>query len=146
MSLPAYSPGEPCPCGCSATGSKLSFKTGHVARLCECSSCRNSRNVKRGKRAQAKGHRALGGTGFTPANEETKNGYPIRVQVEHKAGGQVPNYFHKFIGTTWFRHALSQAERAQIIGDGSMPSVMIDGRWLVVDCKSVGPTQLGDTS
>lgn len=140
MSLPAYVPGEPCPCGCSATGSKLSFKTGHVARSCECMSCRNSRNVKRGKRGQAKGHRALGGVGITPSNEESVNGYDIRVQVEHKAGAQIPQHFRSFIAGEWFRHALSQAERARRIGDGAMPSVMIDGRWLVVDCRSVGPS------
>jgi hypothetical protein len=130
-----FVPGQACPCGCGVTGSKLSFKTGHIVRLCGCSSCRNSRNVKRGKRAQAKGHKALGGVGFTPGNEESTNGYDVRCQVEHKAGAQVPQNFRAFIAGEWFRHALSQADRARRVGDGSMPAVMIDGRWIVVDAK-----------
>lgn len=132
MSLPAYVPGEACPCGCGATGSRLSFKTGHVVRACACYSCRNSRNVKKGKRAQAKGHRALGGVGFTPHHEESTNGYPITVQVEWKAGAQVPASFRKFVASEWTRHALSQAERAQRVGDSSDPAIGIDGKWLLV--------------
>lgn len=116
-------------------GLKLSIKTGHLVRICGCLSCRNARNVHKGKRGQAKGHRALGGVGFTPSNEEATNGYDVRVQVEHKAGAQVPASFRKLIKGEWFRHALSQAERARRIGDGTYPAVMIDGRYLIVDCK-----------
>jgi hypothetical protein len=97
--------------------------------------------VKRGKRAQAKGHRALGGQGFTPSNEESVGGYTIHVQVEHKSGAQIPASFRSFVETEWLRHAMNQATNAVRVGNGTgdMPSVMIDGRWLVVDCKAVGP-------
>lgn len=137
-----FRPGETCPCGCGITGNKLSFKTGHIVRVCGCHSCRNSRSVKKGKRAQAKGHRALGGIGFTPSNEETHNGYDVRVQVEHKHGYPDQTVMlRRFIQTEFFRHALSQAQRAQRIGDGSHPGMMLDGRWLLVDCKSTSPVR-----
>jgi len=124
----------PCPClRCDIIGSKLT-KHGHLVG-CSCPSCMGRRNRRRGQAAQAKGHRALGGTGFTPSHEESTGGYPIVVQVEHKTGQQVPANFYRFIETDWFRRALSQAQRAVRVGDGSMPSVMIDGRWLVTDCK-----------
>jgi hypothetical protein len=102
---------------------------------CKCKRHLGSRNSRKGQAGQAKGHRNLGGQGFTPGNEESVGGYEVRVQVEHKAGSQVPASFHKFIKTEWFRRALSQADRARRVGDGSKPSVMIDGRWLVTDCK-----------
>lgn len=125
-----------CPCGCGMEGLKLSTKTGHLVRLCTCTSCVHRRSQAKGKRGQAKGHRALGGIGFTPSNEESTNAYEIRVQVEHKHGykGQTTKLYG-FIATEFFRRALSQAERARRVGDGSMPAVMFDGRWLLVDCK-----------
>jgi hypothetical protein len=73
---------------------------------------------------------------MTPSQEEAIGGYPIVVQVEHKSGYPKSTVkFKEFIATEWFRRALSQANRARRIGDGSMPAVMLDGRWLVVDCK-----------
>jgi hypothetical protein len=131
-----YLPGSPCPCGCGSTGSKLSFKTGHVARMCTCLSCRNTRNVKKGKRGQARTHAALGGQGFTPYHEESGRFYDLTVRPEVKAGDQVPATFHRFIGTDWFRRALSQSERAIPVGIDARPCVSIDGRWLVVDLKT----------
>jgi hypothetical protein len=130
-----------CPCGeeaCKMLGTKLR-QDGHLVG-CGCTSHRNSRNQKKGKRAQAKGHRALGGIGFTPSNEESHGAYDLRVQVEHKTGEQVPASFRKFVTLDWTRRALNQAERAVRVGDGAHPSVMIDGRWLIVDCRSIGPT------
>jgi hypothetical protein len=133
-----YIPGTPCPCGCGATGSKLAYKTGHVVRACKCQSCIGRRNRQKGQRAQAKGHRALGGQGFTPGNEESVGGYPITVQVEWKTGEQIPASLVKFLGLEWTRHALSQAQRARRIGDGSMPTVgvVVGGRtWLIVEAN-----------
>jgi hypothetical protein len=135
VSLAIYHPGEPCPCGCGQTGSKLSVKTGHVARLCSCPSCRNSRNVKKGKRGQAKTHAALGGSGFTPYHEESGLFYDLTVRPEVKVGAQVPASFHRFVSSEWFRHALSQSERSIPVGIDARPAVSIDGRWLVVDLK-----------
>jgi len=132
-----YLPGSPCPCGCGMTGSKLSFKTGHVARVCACPPCRNSRNVRKGKRGQAVTHRALGGQGFTPHHEESGLFYDLTVRPEVKVGSQVPTSFHKFISTDWFRRALSQSERGIPVGIDARASVSIDGRWLIVDLKAV---------
>lgn len=127
-----------CPCPVpDCFGQKLAKKSGHVVGCSnKCVPCRNRRNKTRGQANQRKGHRALGGEGTTPSNEEAVGGYPIVCQVEHKdLGPSVPVGFMQFIGTDWFRRALSQAERARRVGDGSMPAVMLDGRWLIVDCK-----------
>jgi hypothetical protein len=151
---PVSQPFGPCPCepgvvsdgdititmprSCVAIGTKLT-KFGHLVG-CTCRSCLGRRNQRSGKRAQARGHRALGGIGFTPSNEESHGAYDLRVQVEHKTGEQVPASFRKFVTLDWTRRALNQAERAVRVGDGAHPSVMIDGRWLIVDCRSIGPT------
>lgn len=127
-----------CPCGCLAIGLKLSSRTGHLARLCKCSSCTNSRNVRRGKRGQAKTHRVLGGQGFTPYHEESGLFYDLTVRPEVKTGKQVPASFAKFVTTDWFRRALSQSERAIPVGIDARPAVSIDGKWLVVDLKPKG--------
>lgn len=127
-----------CPCGIEGcNGLKLAKVSGHVVSCTDrCASCRGRRNRSRGRRNQTKGHRALGGTQLhSPADEEATGAYTIAVQVEHKDGGNsVPTSFGKFVGTEWFRRALSQANRARRVGEGSMPAVMIDGRWLIVDC------------
>jgi len=128
-----WEPYDECPCGCGEVSHKLK-KNQHVVG-CKCRPCLGKRNRAKGQKAQAKGHRALGGQGFTPGNEESVGGYPLVAQVEHKSGSQIPASFTKFIGTEWFRRAISQANRARRVGDGSMPAVMLDGRWLVVDCK-----------
>lgn len=115
-----------CPCGidsCKMLGTKLK-KNGHLVG-CSCRPCTGLRNRRKGQAGQAKGHRALGGEGFTPSNEESTGGYPIVVQCEWKTGAQIPASFTKFIGTDWFRRALSQANRARRVGDGSMPAVGI---------------------
>lgn len=131
----AYHPGEPCPCGTTdCTGSKLSTKTGHVVG-CICVSCRNRRNQKAGKRAQAKSHRNLDGQGFTPHHEESGLFYDLTVRPEVKTGAQVPALFRKFLLTDWFRRALSQSSRSIPVGIDARPAVCIDGRWLVVDLQ-----------
>lgn len=138
--LLAYRPGQPCPCGTEGcTGSKLSTKTMHVARVCICLSCRNRRNVKKGKRGQAKTHRALDGQGFTPYHEESGLFYDLTVRPEVKTGAQVPSSLAKFLGTDWFRRALSQSERAIPVGIDARPSVCVDGRWLIVDLQRRAP-------
>lgn len=126
-----WQPHDECPCGCEVIAHKLK-KNGHGVG-CKCRSCIGKRNRVKGQKAQARGHRALGGQGFTPGNEESVGGYPISVQVEWKTGDQVPANFRKFLTLDWTRRAFSQANRARRIGDGSMPAVGIDGRWLVVD-------------
>jgi hypothetical protein len=129
-----WHPYEPCPCGCEEIHQKLK-RNGHVVG-CRCRSCIGTRNRRKGHAAQAKGHRALGGVGFTPTNEESTGGYPIRVQVEHKTGyGANRVRFDQFIETAFFKEALKQAKKALRVGDGAMPGVMLDGRWLIVDTK-----------
>jgi hypothetical protein len=135
MSVQLFHPGDECPCGCGVTGSKLSFKSGHVVRLCACPSCRNSRNVKRGKRGQAKTHRALDGQGFTPFHEESGLFYDLTVRPEVKAGAQIPASFRSFVSSEWFRHALSQSSRSIPEGVDARPCVSLDGRWLIVDLQ-----------
>jgi hypothetical protein len=138
MISPPYIPGAPCPCGLDGcAGSKLSSKTGHVARSCICPSCRNRRNVHRGKRAQANVHRGLGGVGFTPYHEESGRTYSLEVQIESKSGYQIPRSFAAFSKLDWTRHALGQAERAIPAGVQAYPALYLElpergGRWLVV--------------
>ena len=135
--LPDYVPGAPCPCGCGATASRLSIKTGHVRGSCKCRPCIGLRNRRGGQRKHAQAHRALGGEGFTPTHEESGKPYTIEVtiQMESKAGKQIPASFAKFIGTEWFRRALGQAGRAVPYGTGAIPAVVLDGRWLVADLR-----------
>lgn len=126
-----------CPCGCGVDGLKLSVKTGHVARDCACRPCIGRRNQQKGKRAQAKTHRALGGTGFTPSNEESARPYQVEVTVmpEVKHGQQVPANFDRFIESEWFRRALDQSSRAVPTGSGALPCVVIRGQWAVIDIR-----------
>lgn len=137
MILPLYVPGCPCPCGCGATGSKLGLKTGHVAGACLCRPCIGARSQRKGKAGQAKMHRALGGEGFTPSNEESARPYIVEVTVmpESKAGEQVPELWHKFRRTEWFRRALAQSERAVPTGSGVVPALVIDGSFLIADIR-----------
>jgi hypothetical protein len=63
-------------------------------------------------------HRALGGQGPTPSNEEAARGYDVSVRVipEAKVGDQVSRWLLKALNTDWFRRALRQSERAAPIG------------------------------
>lgn len=134
-----------CPCGCGVVSLKgLSSKSGHVPNCGKkeygaelvCRSCLSRRSKKKGQTAQAAMHRALGGQGFTPSNEETARPYTLQVMPESKAGGQIPAGFGAFLDTDWFRRALAQSERSVPVGAGVKPSVFLSvprkGRWLVV--------------
>jgi hypothetical protein len=122
-----------CPCGCSAISAKLT-RFGHV-KGCICRSCIGRRNRARGQRAHATAHRAAGGEGFTPSNEESARPYTLQIVFESKAGSQVPKSFTKFIGTDWFRRALSQSERGLPFGSRAKAGVAINGKWIVVKIK-----------
>lgn len=136
LEVAAYRPGEPCPCGCDQTASKLSLRTGHVVG-CACRPCTGRRSQKKGKAAQRKTHQNLGGQGFTPSNEESARPYTVEVVLmpEVKTGGQVPASWDKLIGTDWFRRAMSQSERAVPIGSGAYPCVAIRGDYVIVDIR-----------
>lgn len=125
-----------CPCGCEVTGLKLAAKTGHLARVCECVSCRNRRNQKRGKRGEYNRHRRLrGGAKFTP-NDELGYVYSIEFCTQDKAGAQIPASFQKFVGLEWTRHALKQAMMTIPEGVVAYPALYLEppggGWWLVV--------------
>lgn len=129
------SPG--CPCGCVVVGAKLT-KYGHV-QGCICRRCIGLRSKRKGQRGQRSVHRALGGVGFTPSNEESARVYEIevlRVLPEVKAGSQVLKSFVSFVASEWFRKAYSQSERAVPIGSGARPALALapegGGLWLVV--------------
>lgn len=111
-----WAPYDPCPCECVVVSSKLSLKTGHV-HGCECVSCRNRRNQKKGKRGEYNRHKRLGGQGFTP-HDEMGVAYSVEVVTQDKKGKQVPAAFTRFVRSEWFRHALSQAERVIPAGQG----------------------------
>ena len=124
-----------CPCGCEQESLTLT-RYGHV-RGCSCRSCLGRRNQRKGKRGQAVAHRRLGGEGFTPSNEEAARPYHIEVTIlpEVKTGEQIPKSWEDFVRSTWFRHALSQSERAVPVGSGALPCVVIRGDWAVVDIR-----------
>lgn len=125
----------PCPCGGLNCSGERVTKHGHV-RNCSCRSCIGRRNRVRGQRGQRNAHRALGGTGFTPSNEESARTYVLQVQVETKAGAQIPRNFVTFTSSDWLRRALRQAEMAIPIGTDAKAAVAMlpegGGKWLVV--------------
>ena len=129
-------PNPVCICGCGEVNLKMQLKTGHVVG-CKCPSCIGRRNRRKGQKGQAKMHKRLGGTGFTPTNEESARPYHVEclVMPESKVGGQVPASFDKFIGTEWFRRAMSQSSRAVPFGSGALPCVVIRGDYAVVDIR-----------
>lgn len=125
-----------CPCGCSTTALKLT-RAGHVPK-CSCRSCTGRRSQRKGKAGQAKTHRALGGTGFTPSNEESARPYTVEVTVmpEVKVGAQIPASWDKFVGSAWFEDALSQTRRAVPVGSNALPCVVLRGDWAVIDIRA----------
>jgi hypothetical protein len=137
-----WQPYDPCPCGCGVIHQKLTkpldptlSKVQHSVG-CKCKRHVGKRSQRKGKAGQAKMHRNLGGTGPTPSQEESARVYPpVIVMPESKVGGQVPKSFDKFLETEWFRHALDQNVRGIPFGSGAKPSVMIRGRWLIVDTE-----------
>ena len=141
-----------CPCGCEQVGTKLTV-FGHL-KGCHCSTCIGRRNQRKGKAAQAKTHRALGGTGFTPSNEESGRPYLVEVSVlpEVKTGQQIPANWARFISSDWFRRALAQSAKSAPFGTGTVPAVVIDGVWLIADLRNhreklaeaTAPTEKGE--
>lgn len=139
MNAVNQSPG-PCPCGvpaCDAFGTKIAAKTGHL-KGCTCLPCQGSANRKTGRAAHKRMHRALGGVGDPPEHEGRARPYRVMVEVsllpESKAEGEhVPESFHDFIGGKFLRGAMQQSAREVPVGSGVVPSVVIDGRWLIAD-------------
>ena len=133
-----WKPYDPCPCGCGVIHQKLQKPLDRDSKVqhsvgCKCRRHVGKRSQAKGRKAQTKMHQALGGTGPSPSNEESARPYTITVMPESKTGGQVPANWHTFIETDWFRRALDQSARGAPVGSGVSPSVMIDGRWLIVD-------------
>jgi hypothetical protein len=140
-----WQPFTPCPCGCERTASKLT-KYGHVTE-CACPSCRGRRSRTKGRRAQARGYRRLGGLApFTPGNEENSGTFSVEVQAEMKAGRQIPREFVRFARSEWARRAWSQAERAIPAGVQAEPAIYCElpkedggGAFLIV---TLGPSHV----
>lgn len=135
---PVSQPLGPCPCGeerCDVIGTKLT-KFGELVG-CKSFAAQGRRSQRKGKAGQARMHRRLGGSGFTPSNEEAARPYTVEVQVmpEHKTGQQVPASFDRFIATDWLKRALSQSERAVPFGSGVLPAVVIRGDWCLIDIR-----------
>jgi len=125
-----------CVCGCGEVNLKTQLKTGHVVG-CTCRPCIGRRNRRKGQKAQAKMHKNLGGTGFTPTNEESARPYHVEciLMPEGKTGKQVPKSWDDFVSSEWFRHALSQSSRAVPFGSGALPCVVLRGDFAVVDIR-----------
>jgi hypothetical protein len=128
-----------CPCGCGTEGLKL--QTRHDKHLvgCVCRVCLGRRSQKKGRRAQHRAHKILGGHGFSPFNEESGRTYSVEVQIEAKAGAQIPAAFSKFVGLDWTRRALQQAASGTPEGVVAFPAVYLEpeggGQWLLVDLR-----------
>jgi hypothetical protein len=82
-------------------------------------------------------HKRLGGTGFTPHDEESARPYLVECMVmpESKTGAQIPTSWDKFIATEFFRRALEQSERAVPAGSGALPCVVLRGDFAVIDIR-----------
>lgn len=115
-----------CPCspsGCGILGTKLN-RFGHVVG-CQCSSCRNRNNRKRGKAANARAHKLLGGAGRT-IDDDLFHAYPLEVSLESKQGAQIPASLEKFCRSEWARHAWRQAEKKIPVGVQAHPAIYIE--------------------
>lgn len=128
-----WRPYDSCPCGCGVRSHKLT-KHGH-AIWCACKACIGRRNRRKGQRAQRQMHQRLGGTGWTPANEESARPYTLTIMPESKTGDQIPAAWDRFVATAWFRRALEQSRRAAPAGSGARPAVVIRGDWAIVDIR-----------
>ena len=98
-SSPVSQPMGECPCGqCGHVGTKLT-RYGHLIG-CRCRPCLGRRSKRKGRAAQARGYRALGGTApFTPGHEESQGVLSVEVAAEAKAGAQIPRSLLKFART-----------------------------------------------
>jgi hypothetical protein len=126
-----------CPCGSLSCGfgTKLT-RFGHLVG-CHCQACTGRRNRRKGHAAQAKMHKALGGTGFTPHDEESARPYQVECMVmpESKTGAQIPTSWDSFIATKWFKEALKQSTAAVPVGSGALPCVVLRGDFAIIDIR-----------
>lgn len=128
MASPSTQDMGECPCQhprCNVVGTKLT-KFGCLVG-CKEPVCEGRRSQRGGKRGHRRAHKLLGGQGWTPSNEESARPYHLGLTVmpEIKTGKQVNVTFGKFITSTWFRHALAQAEKAAPFGTGVVPAVVL---------------------
>ena len=138
----SWQPYDPCACGCGVIGWKLTKELpeqmsgpNHVVG-CGCPSHRAMRNIRKGKRGQAKSHAALIGSGFTPYHEESGAFADITVRPEVKTGYPTKTKkLREFLASEWFKAAMKQAADAIPEGVAARPAVHIDGRWLIVDTE-----------
>lgn len=140
---PTFQELGPCPCfTCDKVGTKLAKRSGHLVG-CTCRSCLGRRNRERGRKAQGRGYRRLGGDAkFTPGHEENQGVLSIEVGVESKQGQQIPASLLSFARGVWARRAWSQAERAIPEGVQADPAIYIESEgWqlLVVKLKEGRP-------
>lgn len=138
---PLWPTAPACPCGCGAEGLKLAAKSGHLARLCTCLSCRNRNNRARGKAGNRRAHRRLGGEGIT-VDDDLYFAYSINVTIESKVGNQIGASFPKFVGSERARHWFRQAEKKIPVGSDAMPALYLElapkDAYLVVKVPSKG--------
>lgn len=137
--IPATQTLGPCPCetpSCSVVGTKIARVSGHLVG-CDCASCRNRNNFRRGRRGAARGHKALDGSGFTPFHEESGRFYDLTVRPEIKTGYPAQTKkLREFTASAWFLGALKQCSSAIPEGIDAKPAVMFvwgSKTWLLAD-------------
>ena len=124
-----------CPCGCGEQGLKLQARHDRHLIGCKCRPCLGRRSKKKGRAAQARGYRALGGTlPWSPGHEENQGVLSIEVSLESKSGAQVPRQLVRFAESEWARRAWDQADRAIPVGMSAYPSVYCEpgGGWAIL--------------
>lgn len=109
--------------GCGVAGTKLT-KYGHLVG-CTCRPCLGRRNRRKGQKAEARGHKRLGGTGRT-IRDDLFHAYSLNHSVEVKTGAQVPATFRTFVSGAWIKDALRQAEKKLPVGSDALPTVLIE--------------------
>ena len=123
MNAATQDPG-PCPClTCYQMGTKLT-KYGHLVG-CTCRSCLGRRNKRKGYKAEARGHKRLGGLGGT-VRDDLFHAYSLNHSVEVKTGAQIPKTFLTFITGAWIHDALRQATKKLPVGSDALPTVLIE--------------------
>lgn len=139
----------PCPCQSEATGIQCVLEGTKLTRYghlvgCTCRSCLGRRNKRKGAKANARGHKRLGGQGGT-VNDDLYYSYSINLSVEVKTGAQIPRTFLTFISGAWIHDAMGQATKKLPVGADAFPAVLIEQSpskaYLVVD---VGGRSLRD--
>ena len=114
-----------CPCGsCDVMSTKLN-RFGHVVG-CQCVSCRNRNNRKRGKAANARAHKRLAPQLQRTIDDDVFHAYPLEVSLEVKQGQQIPASLEKFCHGEWARHAWRQAEKKVPVGVQAYPAIYVE--------------------